>query len=108
MSNVAALIMSANTVTFLQDQDAWGGGSARSLKKTVRVHCLDEDDSTGVKCQQAMHVCQGIYHCPHLLPSLLEGCKRYEADMNEVAALSTLRGQQNAAQRTEIEASAVT
>ena len=72
------------------------------------MYCLDDDYSTGVECQQATHVCQGIYHCPHLLPSLLEDCERYEADMGEVAALSALQGEQNAAQRTDVEASALT
>ncbi len=76
--------------------------------KTVKVHCLDDEDSTGIECQQAMHVCQGMYHCPHLLPSLLQGCERYEANMDELAALSALRGEQNAAQRTDIEVSALT
>ncbi|TFK94419.1 hypothetical protein K466DRAFT_593594 [Polyporus arcularius HHB13444] len=101
--------MSMLAVIKREDQDAWGGGSAGSLQKTVTVHCLDDDDSSGgVECQQATHVCQGIYHCPHLLPSLLEDCERYEANLEEVAALSALRGVQNAAQRTEVEASALT
>ncbi|KAI0707243.1 hypothetical protein C8Q76DRAFT_860398 [Earliella scabrosa] len=101
-------LMSMLAIIKREDQDAWGGGSAGSLRKTVTVYCLDDDYTTGVECQQASHVCQGVYHCPHLLPSLLEDCERFEANMDEVAALSALRGEQNAAQRTDIEASALT
>ena len=81
-----------------QDQDAWGGGSSGSLKKTVTVHALDGDEGAGVECRQADYTCQGVYHCPYLHPSILQDVERYEPDMQEVEHLAALQRKQNAVQ----------
>ncbi|KAJ7158276.1 hypothetical protein C8R43DRAFT_827151, partial [Mycena crocata] len=60
-----------------EDQNAWGGGSSGSTPpdKATKVTALD-----GVFCRVAKHVCQGIFVCSELDPSLLDGHERYEPD----------------------------
>lgn len=45
----------------------------------MKVFAFD-DSGTGVLCRAASHKCPGIYHCEHILPQLLNGYERYEAD----------------------------
>ncbi|KAL1943444.1 hypothetical protein VTO73DRAFT_4519 [Trametes versicolor] len=90
-----------------EDQDAWGGGSSGSKKKAVKVLALkDEDDAGGVLCQHADHVCQGIYYCEYLDPTILANCERFRPDQSEVRQLAEAECEQNVAQTSSEEADA--
>ncbi|PPQ70451.1 hypothetical protein CVT24_013272 [Panaeolus cyanescens] len=67
-----------------QDQDAWGGGSAGHTQpsKCPKVLILD-----GKRCQVSEHSCQGVYHCSELDMTLLDTCRRYEPDDDEMREL---------------------
>ncbi|KAJ7673026.1 hypothetical protein DFH06DRAFT_1467440 [Mycena polygramma] len=81
-SNKQLLSMAA--IIKLQDQDAWGGGSAgsTSLDKATKVLALG-----GVPCQVANHQCQGVCVCTLLNLILLNGFERYEPDDDEMREL---------------------
>lgn len=79
-----------------------------SFKKTVQVLALLDKDGKPVHCRQATHRCQGIVHCDHLDPKLLEGCERYECNPDERKDLWEADRQVNERNHTSVEAQAIT
>ncbi|KAJ7164603.1 hypothetical protein C8R43DRAFT_946418 [Mycena crocata] len=63
-----------------EDQNAWGGGSSGSTPRSLTA--LD-----GVFRRVAKHVCQGIFVCSELDPSLLDGHEQYEPDDDAMCEL---------------------
>ncbi|KAI0356054.1 hypothetical protein OH77DRAFT_1538515 [Trametes cingulata] len=98
--------MSMAAIIKAEDQDAWGGGSSGSKQKTVKVQALSNDKNSPVECQQADHICQGIYRCEYLDPSILDHCARYVPDPEEVRELAEAERLQNVAQTSSEEAEA--
>lgn len=85
---------------FIQDQDAWGQGSAGStqLKKATKVYSLD-----GQPCQVSEHLCQGVYHCSELDMTLLDGCQRYDPDEDEMRQLFEAERDINISENSTVE-----
>lgn len=87
----------------MKDQDAWGGGSAGHIQesKCPSVVALD-----GQKCQQSEHECQGVWHCSMLDMTLLNKCKRYAPDDEEMRVLFQAERSINADEALTLESAA--
>ena len=71
----------------MQDQDSWGGSVGHSAGE-VYVFGFDEDDPTeSVHCHRAFLHCNGVDICEHFDHDILEDCKCYESDPDEIQEL---------------------
>lgn len=82
----------------LQDQDTWGDGTSGSDSNAVQVLAFGKDP---IPCRYAKHVCQGVYHCVHVDPSILQDLERYEPSEKDQQWIYQQEHQLDIAQRDD-------